>query len=182
MTKKENFKWLTNDINASIVLKVFYQNGNDKKFCGVYNVVDVLETTGEELEVETANIDDLTNLLNFGIVRFVNICDNSDIIDIPFRNLNRLYVNGNILGREEQENVFSIKELDTFAIKDGKIRDDLLIYPGIITYVSLDLKNVMQIASEFGDYGMQEKLDALNNITLINHRRLINDKKNRAVR
>ena len=33
----------------------------------------------------------------------------------------------------------------------------------------------MKIASVFGSYGMQEKMDALNEITLINHRRLKND-------
>ena len=82
-----NFKWLTRDIDNSLILKVLY---NDSDYA-VFNVLDVLEVTGDRLDVETANIDDLTNLLTVGMVRFYNINDVSDIVDIPFRNLYNLY-------------------------------------------------------------------------------------------
>ena len=39
------------------------------------------------------NIDDLTNLLTVGMVRFCNITDSQDILDVPFRNLYKLYYN-----------------------------------------------------------------------------------------
>ena len=62
------------------------------------------------------------------------------------------------------------------------MRDDLLVFSGVIGDVSDDLKDVMEIAYMFGSYGMQEKFDALNKITIINHQRLVNDKKERESR
>ena len=44
------------------------------------------------------NIEDLTNMIGLGMVRFVNVCDDCDIIDIPLRNLYLLYQKGNTLG------------------------------------------------------------------------------------
>lgn len=178
MVNVENFKWLTIDIDRTIILKVF----DGKKFFGVFNISSVMDTTGDELDVKTANIDDLTNMLNLGIVRFVNICDNSDIIDIPFRNLNKLFENGNVLGIEDLDKFITLDGLDTFCVIDDEIRNDLTVYPGLISYPSEDLRKIMKIASLFGSYGMQEKMDALNEITLINHRRIISDKKEKSLR
>ena len=118
MTRKENFKWLADDINNTLVLKVLYKKDNYKEVYGVFNVTDVLETTGDELDVVTANIDDLTNLLTLGIVRFTNVSDQSDILDIPFRKLYLLYKNANVLGEESEEKLISFSELDTFSVID----------------------------------------------------------------
>ena len=172
-----NFKWLTGDIDSSLILKVIYKKDKIYDNYAVFNVYDVLEVTGDKLDVETANIDDLTNLLTIGIVRFVNINDISDVLDIPFRNLHMLYKNGNILG-ESTENLIQFSKLDTFSVIDGTIRNDFLVFSSIINEVSDDLMEVMKIASEFGSYGMQEKFDALTKVTMINHRRLVNDIKN----
>ena len=81
---KKNFDWIKNDIDNTLVLKVLYKSGNNLEEYGVFNVFDVLETTGDQLEIETANIDDLTNFLNLGIVRYINMKDSSDVLDIPF--------------------------------------------------------------------------------------------------
>ena len=56
---------------------------------------------------------------------------------------------------------------------------DLLLFSASISEVSDDLLEVMEIAHQFENYGMQEKIDALNRITIINHRRLISDDKER---
>lgn len=176
MTGVDNFKWLATDINNTIILKVF----NGKKFFGVFNVVDVLDTVGDSLDVKTANIDDLTNMLTLGIVRFANICDSSDILDIPLRSMNKLYENVNVVEHCGSDRCVSFADLDMFSVIDDEVRDDFIIYPGLIAYPSEDLKKVMKIASEFGGYGMQEKLDALNDITFLNHRRIVDDKKNRS--
>ena len=84
MTRNRNFEWLANDINSTLVLKV-YSSRRDENY--VFNVSNVLETDGDRLDIETANIDDLTKLLTLGIVRFVNVSDASDVVDIPFRKL-----------------------------------------------------------------------------------------------
>lgn len=182
MTSKNNFKWLTDDINNTLVLKVIYKRDNKEEFYGVFNISDVLETTGDELEVETANIDDLTNLLTLGIVRFVNVSDSGDILDIPFRNLYLLYNNANILGDSDIKKLISFKELDTFSIIDGTIRNDFLVFSTKIAEESDDLSEVMKIAYEFGSYSMQEKFDALSKINLINHQRILNDKRGKMLK
>lgn len=179
MAKNDNFKWLVEDIYSTIVLKVFYKKDAFEEEYGVFGVSGVFNTLGEDFDVETANIDDLTNLLTLSIVRFVNVIDKSDILDIPFRNLYLLYKTANVLGEDGEEKLISFKELDTFSIIDGTIKNDYLVFSAVISKVPEELDEVMKIASEFGQYGMQEKLDALNRITVINHRRLMLNNKNR---
>lgn len=173
----DNFKWLTYDIDSSIVLKVIYKNSDKMLKYAIFNIVDVLDVSGSSLNIVTANIEDLTNLLTIGIVRFANVGDLSDIIDIPFRNLYKLYQNGNKLG-ENTNKVLSLNDIDSFSIIDGSMESNNLISSMIINDVSSDLSRLMEIAKEFSDYKMMKKFDALSEITTINHRRLINDKMN----
>lgn len=182
MAKDKNFRWLENDIDNTLILKIVYEEDNDIKLYGIFNVMDVLELTGDELEIETANIDDLTNLLTLGIVRFVNISDNGDILDISFKNLYRLYENANVLGENNHQKLISSEDLDTFAIIDGKVQKNFFISSALINQASDDLMEVMKIACEFGGYGMQEKFDALSKITVINHKRLVNEEKERMLK
>ena len=176
-----NFKWLTYDIDSSMVLKVIYDKDKIDSDYAIYNVIDVLEVTGDKLDIETANIDDLTNLLTVGIVRFVNVSDINDVLDIPFRNLYKLYENSNILG-EKSDKMMSFEEMNVFSVIDGNFRNNYLIFSTLIDDISDDLYDVMKIAYEFGSYGMQEKFDALTKITMINHRRIINDDTNMKIK
>lgn len=180
MTKTGNFKWVINDIYSTLVLKVMHKKSDD--FYGVFNVKDILNVMGEELEIETANIDDLTNFLTLSLVRFVNVVDSSDIIEIPFRNLYILYKNASVLGESSCGKLIPFRELDTFSIIDGTSKDDYLVLSAIIAKIPADLGEVMKIAYEFGDYGMQEKFDAMTRVTVINHRRLMSDSKNKVLR
>lgn len=177
MTSENNFKWLASDIDNTLVLKVIYKNEQMEEKYGVFNVKEVLETSVDELEVETANINDLTNLLTLGRVIFVNYDDSSDILDIPFRNLYLIYKNAQVLGKEGVPKTLSFQELDAFSVIDGTIRNDCLVISAIISEVSPELENVMKVAYEFGGYSMQEKFDALSDITFINHKRIVDDEK-----
>ena len=171
----DNFKWLTYDIDSSIVLKVVRKNNDKIDDCVIFNVIDVLDVSGNSLNIMTANIDDLTNLLTIGIVRFANMGDLCDVIDIPFRNLYKLYENSNRLG-EDISIGLSFLDIDAFSVIDGSVRSDCMVYSTIINDVSSDLSRVMEIACEFGSYRMMKKFEVLSEITLINHRRLVNDK------
>ena len=182
MTGNNNFKWVTIDIDNTLVLKVIYKKDNDLENYGVFNVLDVLETTGDKLEVKTANINDLTNFLTLGIVRFVNVSDSSDILDIPFRNLYLLYKNCNVLGECSENKFISFKELDTFSIIDGTIKNDCLVFSAKINQESDDLGEIMKIAYEYSNYSMQEKFDALSKVNLINHKRMMNDYKEKILK
>lgn len=170
----ENFKWMALDIDNSLVLKVLY---NDDDYA-VYNVLDVLEVTGDRLNVETANIDDLTNLLTIGMVRFYNICDSNDIIDVPFRNLYKLYYKEDIMLEEMESKEIFFSELEAFSIIDGTIHNNYRVISSVFSKPSLELVKVMGIANKFSSYGMQEKFDAMSEITMINHRRLKEDNMN----
>ena len=166
-----NFKWLEYDIDKSLILKVVY---NDEEYAA-FNVLDVLEITGDQIDIETANIDDLTNLLTIGMVRFYNINDSHDIIDIPLRNLYKLYYKDNIVIDEMDSNILSFKELDAFSIIDGTITNDYKVISYVIDKPTDDLVKIMKIASKFVSSGMQEKFDLMSEATLINHRRIKND-------
>ena len=166
-----NFKWLEYDIDNSLILKVLY-NDNDY---AVFNVLDVLEVTGDKLDVETANIDDLTNLLTIGMVRFYNLNDSHDIIDIPLRNLYKLYYKDNTLLNELDSTTTSFKELDAFSIIDGTVTNDYKVLSYVIANPTDDLNKVMMIASKFASSGMQEKFNLMSEVTMINHRRLKSD-------
>ena len=128
MANKKNFRWLEDDIDNTLVLKLYYNADGVTGFYGVFNVMDVLETTGDELDIETANIDDLTNLLTLGIVRFVNVIDTSDILDIPFRKLNLLYEHGNVLGKSKDKKTLTLDSLDSFLAMDTSLKKDYLVY------------------------------------------------------
>ena len=179
---ENNFKWLISDIDNSLVLKVIYKNKDVLEEYGVFNVSDVLETPCDELEISTGNINDLTNLLTLGVVRFINVSDCKDILEIPFRKLYLLYKNGNMLGNNNENKLISFEELDTFSIIDGTIRNDLLVFSAIIDKPSNELEEIMKISYEYGSYGMQEKMDSLNKITIINHKRIVNDEKERTLK
>ena len=72
----------------------------------------------------------------------------------------------------------SFKELDAFSVIDGVLENKFLVISSLINVVTEDLDRVMKIAYEFDDYSMQEKFDAMSEITVINHRRLILDNMN----
>ena len=179
---ENNFKWLINDIDNSLVLKVIYKNNDVIEEYGVFNVSDVLETPCDELEISTGNINDLTNLLTLGVVRFININDYKDVLEIPFRKLYLLYKNGNMLGENNENKLISFQELDTFSIIDGTIRNDLLVFSAVIDKPSIEFEEVMKISYEYGSYCMKEKMDALNKITIINHKRIVSDEKERTLK
>lgn len=166
-----NFKWIEYDIDNSLILKVLY-NDNDY---AVFNVLDVLEVTGDQIDIETANIDDLTNLLTIGMVRFYNLNDSHDIIDIPLRNLYKLYYRDNTLLNELDSKTTSFKELDAFSIIDGTVTNDYKVISYVIANPTDDLTKVMKIASKFASSGMQEKFDLMSEVTMINYRRLKDD-------
>ena len=182
MDKINNFEWLTGDIDNSLVLKVVYKKDNIYEEYGVFNIGEVLETPCDELDVASGNIYDMTNLLTLGVVRFVNVSDRADVLEIPFKKMYFLYKNSNILGEEEQDKLISFGELDTFSIIDGTIRNDLLVFSAVINEPTDDLKEVMKVAAEYGEYGMQEKTDALRKITVVNHRRIVNDRKTKTLK
>ena len=83
MAINENFKWLKDDIDSTLVIKITNNDSNKNNNYGVYYVYDILENDWDKIDVKFGNIDDLTNLLTLGVVRFTNVSDQSDILEIP---------------------------------------------------------------------------------------------------
>lgn len=174
MKNKNNYYWLKNDISSSLILKVYSYN---ESVIGTYEINEILETDGDNLDIKNANIDDLTSFISLSIVRFTNIINQDDIIDVPFRNLYKLYANANVLETIQQGRRISLKELDGFSVIDHKIKENIMIYPSIYNTVSDELLQIMKYSKEFGNYGMQQKFDTLSDINLINHKRVNEDNK-----
>ena len=193
--KDETTEMLSITSTADLLNNVWDTFSEDEKFsvmggdyensvengAGIFNIEDVLETPCDKLEIDAGNINDLTNLLTLGIVRFINTNDRSDVLEVPFRLLWLLYRDANVLGVENDEKFISFKELDTFSVIDGTVRNDLFVFSAKINEPSVDLRKVMEIAYEYGNYGMNEKIKALEEVDDINHRRIISDEKERTL-
>lgn len=168
-----NFKWLVNDTYMSIVLKLYY---NDEDY-GTYEASDVIDTTGSVIDIEFANIDDITNLLTLDMIRFINTEDSSSIIDIPIRKMYMLYENGYTLEKKNVVKEMTISELEAFSIIDGSTENDFYkVKSFVIEEMSSDLKKVYDSAKIFGNLGMQEKFDTLSDVNVIDYRRVLRDK------
>jgi len=179
MDKIYNFRWIVEDIYNSIILKLNYKDNEKKTYYGAYEVDNVLSPVGDELKIRFANIDDLTNLLHMGIIRFVKIENSEDIIDIPIKNISILFENSNDIESSNKKEI-TIDELDAFAVYDGKVvNKDFSISSYMIDEPSKYLEDFINIAKDFGNMGMQEKFDAIGNINLINYQRVNDDSKKR---
>lgn len=175
MDKVYNFNWIVDDLYNSIIFKL-YRIVDDMNVCfGTYEVNSILSSTGDELSVKFANIDNLSNLLNLSILRFVDINNMDNIIDIPLRNIYMLFNNSNNIG-DSVNNYISLNDLDSFSVYDGEIINDnynLFIYK--ISEPSEYLSKIMLLAKEFGNMGMQEKFDTITEVNLLNYQRVTND-------
>ncbi len=171
----ENFRWLIADIYSTLFFALY----NKDEMYGTYEILNIYEANMDRLKVEDANVDDLTDLLTICVVRFVNISDEADIIDIPFRKLHMLYDNANKIQSEEEVKKIDLLELEVFALIDGFIpkNDDFKVAPVVINDVSLELGKILEVSKSFGNLGMQETFDALCSIDTLNQRRMKEDRR-----
>lgn len=169
----ENFRWLIEDIYNTLTFNLYHKD----EVIATYEIYDIYEANMDKLKVEDANIDDITDLLTICIVRFVNMSDNTEIIDIPFRNLYKLYEKASKLGIDDGK-VISLSELDAFAIIDGYVpkSEEFKIMSVVINNISDELKKMLDISKEFGNLGMQDSFMALCEVDTINVRRMKEEK------
>ena len=79
MNKVYDFKWIVKEIDSSVMI-LLYQ---DDKMVGGYQATYILAGDMNKLEVKFANIDDLNNFINYAVVRFCDVENKYNIIDIP---------------------------------------------------------------------------------------------------
>ena len=166
MNIEYDFGWLVGEIDNSIILKLF----KDKEVIGIYQVNEVLDVALNPVKVKFAVVNDLLNFVNYTIVRFVDVSDNSKIIDIPFRKIWMLYLNGTSLGEKANKRI-KLSKLEANFVSSGKVlKDDYYVCSYKVNKESEELKKIMKIAFDFRYLGMQQTSDALANINLINYK------------
>lgn len=167
-----DFNWLVGDIDESIIFML----RDGKQMIGSYYVKELTTNGIESDEIRFANISDLTNFVNFTSIRFVDSKDDTNIIDIPLRNLKTLYSKTNEITKEEPEGI-ELTELDAFGVGNNHVlTHGYAIYAYKINEPSDELKEVMYLTNKFGSLSINEKINALEEINLINYQRSIKQK------
>lgn len=181
----KDYEWLVRDIDNSLSLIIVYKNNNKTNVYGTYYPSELINICGDDVLVEPANIDDLNNLLSFGVIRFKNVVADSaaDVVDIPLSNIYKLYENANFLSLKDEKytdngKLINHEEIEAFIILDGfKPGNKFKILTTCIDKPSEYLEKFMNIARDFSELGMQEKFNAISDINLLNYKR-INEENN----
>lgn len=169
-----DYEWITRDLNDSIIIMLVEvkENGEIKQY-NSYQAVDVVDVVGNDVSVELANVNDLSNLLLLGTMRFKGI-SNSEVLDISFSNLYKLFENANVISLETGNiqminRLLSLADLNAFTIVDGTLPgDNYKIIATVINSASKELKRLIELARDYGMMSMDEKFSALKEINQIN--------------
>lgn len=167
MDKVYDFNWMINDIDESIIF--ILRDG--KENLGSYAVSELRSNVMDDVSVKFANISDLTNFIDYTSVRFVDSLNPDNIVEIPIKNLCTLYDESNGIAEDEPKGI-RLNEIDAFAVNTGRVvSDGYTMYVYSINEESDDLKDVMNIAHTFNKLSMNDKIEALEEINLINYQR-----------
>lgn len=181
MDRVYDFNWIAQEVNYSIVIELF----EGEKQIGTYQVFEIQSSDMEKVEIRFANVNDLDNFLNYAVIKFYDTNNGLNILDIPIRNLKKLYENSSILGEEKVTKKINFSDVANFKCFVGKddseknsigtgrfdeVGDKYYIRAICFGEVSDDLKKIMDIASKYQTMDMQEKFDALASLNLTNYR------------
>lgn len=172
MNTKYDYEWVKQDILDSTIINMFDSKGNA---ISCFQAYDIINSVGEDITIRQANINDLSSLLEYGTVKFIDSLS-SDWLNIPFKYIYKLYEEPNYLLIDElkvenKNKKISMSEVDGYGnIKGNYVTDNYLIAT-CIKKVSNDLIRIMEIAKSYDSMSMNEKFDALSEVNLINYRR-----------
>lgn len=162
-----NFNWLLSDIDETLIFMLM----DGKGMLGSYKASGFVVNGNNIVTIRFANIMDLTNFVDYGMVRFVNTLNKENIIDIPLKKLNHLYkASSEVIDRVPRG--VELPELNTFSVYNGKVvTDGYAIYGYKIGEPSEDLKQILTITNGYDKLNMNEKIEALEDINLISYER-----------
>jgi len=177
-----DYEWVTQDINNSLILMIVNigSNGEFNQY-NSYQAIDVIDVVGNDVSIGQANVNDLSNLLTVGTMRFKGLY-NDEILDISFSNLYKLYENANYITIDNcnpkiVNRLLSLDELNAFTIIDGTIpSENYKIIATVIGEVSPDLTKIIELARDYGIMSLDEKFHALSQVNQINYKRINRDK------
>lgn len=157
-----DFTWIIKEINNSLIIKAFYNEGNNNFLVCNYSACEILSTTGDKLIIEESNVSDISNFLNMGIIRFKNKDD--DIMDIPLRNIYLLYDHAvDFYKDNDNTDIIDFSLVEGFSVK--KIYD---LQTFIISTVSSILLDILGIAKNFSLMDSNKRYKALVRVMEIN--------------
>ena len=141
-----------------------------------YEATDLINVLGEDIKIGLANINDLNNLLLYGVMRFKCLNYPKQYMDIPLRNLYKLFEEPNVMKLTSTEVSFPNKkkyltDLDAFTVIEGKqvLNKEYAIISTIINTLSEELQKILSISKNYGNMDMNDKFIALTNVDILNH-------------
>ncbi|MBQ8219203.1 MAG: hypothetical protein IJZ79_05565 [Bacilli bacterium] len=162
----DNFKWIIDDINDSMILRVFFHDEDGNIVSNTCNGIMIKKLDTSNLEIEDGNIMDMRNLL-LGMIRFYINNDNNKIIDIPFRKILTLYEKASSLKEGKNGRSILLNEIDGFSSVDI-----IEIEPVIIEEIRDELKEFLTLSSNCLNFNIQEEFDMLFKLNEINQKRI----------
>ena len=166
-------EWITRDLNNTLVLNLV---DNDMHSYSSYEAYDLVNVLGEDIQIGLANVNDLNNLILYGVMRFKSLNYDHQYIDIPLRNLYQLFQEPNVMKVSHSEVFFPnkkkyIMDLDAFVVINGKqiLNKDYAIISTLINEPSEELQKLLHITKNYGQMAMHEKFVALTNVDILNH-------------
>ena len=173
MNKSEDFNWLLNDIDNTLIFML----RDGKQMLGSYQVTSLRINGDDSSTVRFANIADLTNFASYATVRFTDSVNEENIIEIPLKELNKVYKACSEVVDSVPKGI-NLNEINSFAVVDGKVvKDGYTIYGYKIAHISLELDEILDITSNFDELSQNEKIDALEDINMINYQQNKKNKK-----
>ena len=174
MNRIDEYNWLLEDIDNTLIF--ILKDG--KEMLGSYKVDSLIVNGNEQVKVRFANIMDLTTFVSYGMVRFVDPQNKENIVDIPLKNLGKLYKASSKVIDGVPEGI-RLTDLDTFSVCNGKIaKDGFAIYGYIVNELSEELADIMRITSQYDKLSMNDKIEALEDINLLNYQKTKEENKN----
>lgn len=173
MDKMYDFNWIISDIDESIIFML----RDGKEMLGSYSVSSLITNGLDGTNVKFANIGDLTNFINYTTVRFTESTNKANIVEIPLRHMHNLYEKTNEITEGIPKGI-NLPELEAFGVYgEHVLRDGYTIYAYKINEESDELAEVMRLTNDFPKLNMNDKINALEEINLINYQRSVKNKK-----
>ncbi len=164
---KYSFDWLVGDIDSSIIF--ILQLGTEAVTS--YQAADILTDGVENKPVSFGNIKNLDDFISLATIKFEDFQNKDNFIQIPLRNLKKLYDSAQALGKPAEKSI-SIKELQAFSIHEGNvIENGYVLYAYRINEPSEELVTIMDLASTYNSKTVSEQIDIQGTINQINYKR-----------
>ncbi len=165
MNKEDNFDWLVREIDECLIFML----KSGKEMLGSYYAESIRINGIDLVSVKFANINDLTNFVNYSLIRFVNSLDKTNIIDIPIKKIYTLVSTA----KRDGSGMVELDELNSFAVLNDKVVSrGYAVVPYLVKELDQEVLSVIKKISTFDSLSMNDKIDALEDINLVSYHKI----------